>query len=642
MIKSSKTIELKYLYHEIKRNQIFNINNPSEFKSKIDFLQKFNFRLKEVDTFFEFKMYFEYIENIYLIMNEFYAKFNDFYTSLEKQDKVELFVNYLFAYFNHLMQELLLIIDNYRENESLNKLLDTTSPYIIPNKDNNSIDIDQQIEFIAEFMQTNISFFKYKSKINEILIKPHFHNDESIKKEFINFLQDENFSILNSFSIWKNAIECIDLINLFDWNISKLQYTNNTEYLIKPKKEQMNIFINKEFGYFLYSNLKHMKTSMQYTKEIIPLVEKKDMVEIVQLEYEYIKDVFENEYFIESKIFNQKINNFCLEAYIKFYLIYRTYFFYFYTNEENETTFIVNWEFFLKLFIANLKVFENIITVKNKEEIKSFFEKSLDFYINNGNDFFNYPFFKYDFITYAVPITIKYANTPRLFVERFDDIISKFSEKGKTLEEKLLPSEKTLKFRNIEMRKNIKLKNGSITIGEIDLLLFDGRNLIISELKNQKVYYGYKPMYQRKKDLKKASKQLNRIENYIIRNKMKLSKKLNINLHAVKKIIPIIITPLDELNNQKIDNCLVVNSLLVKSYFEYDHFTIREFGMDTNNVIKRMYFNERYINLDDFIAFIRSNKSIKLLKFFKDKKIGNSVIFQKDNIKFSRTLMKVK
>jgi hypothetical protein len=99
---------------------------------------------------------------------------------------------------------------------------------------------------------------------------------------------------------------------------------------------------------------------------------------------------------------------------------------------------------------------------------------------------------------------------------------------------------------------------------------------------------------------------------------------------------------LDELNNQKIDNCLVVNSLLVKSYFEYDHFAIREFGMDTNNVIKRMYFNERYINLDDFIAFIRSNKSIKLLKFFKDKKIGNSVIFQKDNIKFSRTLMKVK
>jgi hypothetical protein len=71
------------------------------------------------------------------------------------------------------------------------------------------------------------------------------------------------------------------------------------------------------------------------------------------------------------------------------------------------------------------------------------------------------------------------------------------------------------------MRKNIKLKNGSITIGEIDLLLFDGHNLIISELKNQKIYYGYKPMYQRKKDLKKASMQLNRIENYIIKNKIK-------------------------------------------------------------------------------------------------------------------------
>ncbi|WP_428737229.1 hypothetical protein [Sulfurimonas sp.] len=642
MIKSSNTTELKNLYHEIKRNQIFNINNPSEFKSKIDFLQKFNIRLKEVDTFFEFKMYFEYIENIYLTMNEFYVKFNDFYTSLEKQDKVELFVNYLFAYFNHLTQELLLIIDNYRENENLNKLLDTTSSYSIPNKDNNSIDIDQQIEFIAEFMQTNISFFKYKSKIDEILIKPYFHNDESIEKEFINFFQDDNFSILNSFSIWKNAIECIDLINLFDWNISKLQDSNNTEYLIKPKKEQMNIFINKEFGYFLYLNLKHMRMSMQYTKEIIPLVEKKDMIGIVQLEYEYIKNIFENEYFIESKIFNQKINNFCLEAYIKFYLIYRTYFFYFYNNEKNETAFIVNWEFFLKLFIASFKVFENIVNMKNEEEVKSFFEKSLDFYTNNGDDFFNYPFFKYDFMTYAVPITIKYANTPRLFVERFDDIISKFSEKGKTLEEKLLPSEKTLSFRNIEMRKNIKLKNGSITIGEIDLLLFDGHNLIISELKNQKIYYGYKPMYQRKKDLKKASIQLNRIENYIIKNKTKLSKKLNINLHAVKKIIPIIITPLDELNNQKIDNCLVVNSLLVKSYFEYDHFAIREFGMDTNNVVKRMYFNEKYINLDDFIAFIRSNKSIKLLKFFKDKKIGNSVVFQKGNIKFSRTLMKVR
>lgn len=642
LVKSIGNNDLQKIYHEIKRNQIFNIKNPNEFKNKIDFLKSFNNELKKINVFYEFKIYFEYILNLYLLMNEFYKKFNNFYTILDREEKTDLFVNYLFAYYNHLVKDILLIINNHRTEGSQNKLLDLTSPYIIPNKDNNSIDIDQQIEFIAEFIETNISFFKYKSQTVEIIIKPHFHNDENINNEFINFFQHDNFSIINSFSIWKNAIECLDLINLFDWSILKIQDTTNVEYSIKPKQNQMNTFINKEFGYFLYSNLKHMKTSIHYTKEIVPLVKSKDMKKIIELEYNYIKDIFENEYYIESKIFNHKFNNFPLEAYIKFYITYRIYFFYFYDKKDNEAIFIIDWNFLLKLFIDNFNIFEKLLNIKNKEEIQSFFEKALEFFTNNGNDLFNYPLFKYDFLTYAIPNTIIYANTPRIFLERFDSIISKFSEKGKTLEDKLLPNEKVLKFRNIEMRKNIKLKNGNITIGEIDLLLFDGNNLIIAELKNQKIYYGYKNMYQRKKDLQKASQQLNRIEKYILHNTSKLSKKLNINLDLVKKIIPIIITPLDELNNQKIDNCLIVSSILVKSYFEYDHFAIREFGMDTNNIIKKMYFNERQITLKGFINFIKSNKSIKLLKFFRDKKIGNSVIFKKDNIKFKRTLLKVR
>lgn len=642
IITSINNDELKNLFHEIKRNQIFNIKNPSEFDGKINFLQKFNSKLKEMDILYEFKIYFEYIENTYLLMNEFYMRFNIFYTKLEENNKTKFFVNYLFAYYDHFVNEILSIINKYKNNLNHNKLLDMTSSYIIPNKDNNSIDIDQQIEFIAEFMETNILFFKYKTKIDEIVIRPNFYDDEKIKNEFINFFQNDNFSILNSFGIWKNAIECIDLINLFDWSITKLQGSNSIEYSIKPKREQMNSFINKEFGYFLYLNLKHQRTSIRYTKEIIPFVKKQNIIKVVELKYEYIKDIFENEYFIEARIFNHKINNFPLEAYIKFYLIYRVYFFYFYERKSNETVFIVNWKFLLELFIGNFKIFEKLLSIKNEKEIQRFFTSCLEFYTNNGNDFFNYPFFKYDLMTYAIPNTIIYANTARLFLEKFDDIISKFSEKGKTLEEKLLPSEETLKFRNIKMKKNIKLKNGNSVVGEIDLLLFDGHDLIISELKNQKIYYGYKKMYERKKDLKKAAQQLNRVEKYILANKNKLSEKLSINLHGVKKIIPIIITPLDELNNQKIDNCLVVSSLLVKSYFEHDHFAIREFGMDTNKVIKKIYFNERKIHLSNFIHFIKSNQSIKLLNFFRDRKIGISVIFKENNIRFSRTLLKIK
>ena len=629
---------LQEILHEIKRNQLFNISNPSEFEKKILFLQKFNSELQDIEVFSEFKLYFEYLENIYSLMNDFYIRFDTFYKKLEKIQKTDLFVNYLFQYYTYLTIKILHFVKNTR---SSNNLLNMTSTPVMPNSENNSIDIDQQVEFIAEFVQTNINFFKFKSKVEEIQIIPHIDNSnmDSILKEFF---ENDKYSILESFSIWKNGIECIDLLNLFDWNISKYTHGNKIEYLIKPQKDKMNTFVNKEFGYYLYQNLKHATTSIKYTSKAISLVKDKKMHELIELEFEYIKDIFTNQYYIESKIFNQKINNFSLESYIKFYLIYRNFYFYFYDKKDDTPIFLIPWEQILKLFTVNLYVFKNILNLDNQKEIQNFFETALEFFTNNGNDLFNYPFFKYDFMTYAIPNTIINASISRLFVERFDDIISKFSEKGKTLEEKLLPSEEVLQFRNIEMRKNIKLKKGNTTIGEIDLVLFDGNTLILAELKNQKIYYGYKEMYRRKKDLKHASMQLNRIIKYLHANNQKSSKRLGINLNLVKNIIPIIITPLDELNNQKVDNCLIVNSLLVKSYFEYDHFAMREYGMNTNIVVKRMYFNTQEIKLKEFIDFIQKNKSIKILNFFKDKKIGNSTIFREENFIFSRTLLKVK
>jgi len=576
-------------------------------------------------------------------MNEFYNRFEKFYNKLEKMQKTELFVNYLFAYYTHLNTKILDFIKETK-TQNINNLLDITSPLIIPNKENASIDIDQQIEFIAEFIETNIKFFKYKSQVEEIQIIPfNVANDLDLENIFKEFFENDKYSILESFSIWKNSIECMDLLNLFDWKVFKYNHNNNKiEYSIKPQREQMNTFVNKEFGYYLYQNLKHMTTSIKYTQKAISLVQNKEMHKLIELEFEYIKDIFENQYYIESNIFNHKLNNFSLEVYIKFYLIYRNFYYYFYDKKDNNSIFIISLEKMLNLFIINLPIFKNILNLNNQDEIVNFFEIALKFFTNNGDDLFNYPFFKYDFMTYVIPNTIVNASISRLFVERFDDIISKFSEKGKTLEKQLLPSEEVLKFRNIQMKKNIKLKTGNLTIGEIDLALFDGNTLIIAELKNQKIYYGYKEMYKRKKDLKKASAQLNNIIKYFDKNKQKASKKLGINLNLVKNIIPIIITPLDELNNQIIGNCLIVNSLLIKAYFEHDHFAIKEFGIDTNNIVKRMYFNKKDIKLNEFIKFIRQNQSIKVVKFFKNKKIGNSMIFKRENIMFSRTLLKIK
>ena len=56
------------------------------------------------------------------------------------------------------------------------------------------------------------------------------------------------------------------------------------------------------------------------------------------------------------------------------------------------------------------------------------------------------------------------------------------------LEKSLLFDSKKLQDRGIKVIKNIKLKVGNNESGEIDILLYDGENIIIAELKNQSLF----------------------------------------------------------------------------------------------------------------------------------------------------------
>mgnify|MGYP002146372172 FL=1 len=106
------------------------------------------------------------------------------------------------------------------------------------------------------------------------------------------------------------------------------------------------------------------------------------------------------------------------------------------------------------------------------------------------------------------------------------------------LEKSLLFDSKKLQDRGIKVIKNIKLKVGNNESGEIDILLYDGENIIIAELKNQSLFNCHKERYNRKKDLrKKAVIQINKAKKFLINHENSMSKQLGINLKNVKEQI---------------------------------------------------------------------------------------------------------
>lgn len=638
-LKDCNDDEKNSMIHNIKRNQIFNIQYPNDFEQKLKFLKKINKRSDEFNASSELKLYFEFLESIFSAIEIFYTQFKEFYNELKKNNQTNFFLFYIFTFYISFMEKIISYVNEKKEMH-LNQIFDSTSTITMPSKDGLLINIDNQIEFICDFIKINIMFYQYESKEKSIQIIPLGETTETLKNNIEQILKKNMNEILYSFNSWKNGIELIDLINLFDWKISKKNKAEITSYFIKPKKNRMNEYINKEFGLFIYSNLKFTSKFIMNLKNIHKFIEKEDIQSLVNIEFSYIVNTFENEYYVDSNIFNEKYNNYKLEHYVKFYLLYRVYFFYFFDNEKKiNSIYIVDHEFFLTLFSENIQLFNNEI---NSKELKDFFENCLDFYINNGNDIFNYPFFKYSCLEYAIPNSIEYANTTRIFMERFLKIIpaNKLSKKGPMLEKSLLFDSKKLQDRGIKIIKNIALKIGKKEFGEIDILLYDGENIIIAELKNQSLFNCHKERYNRKKDLrKKAVIQINKAKEFLINHENTMSIQLGINLKNVKDIIPIVITSLDELNNLIIDNTLIISSFFIKTYFEYNHFSLKEMDLKDTTVIKEKYFNEKKINLKEFIKFIKLNNSIKILNFFKDRKITSVSVFENKNTKFERTIL---
>ncbi|WP_345970705.1 NERD domain-containing protein [Sulfurimonas sp. HSL1-6] len=638
-------IEQVIILHDIKRNQLFNIRTPDDLPKKLSFISELNRKINQVPIISELRLYFEFFESIFSAMNVFYQEFNLFYTYLEKENQTQLFLVYVFTYYSILMSEIESYVEKENEKWKSNKLFDSTLAIAIPSKDGHATDVDTQIEFIAEFLKTNIMFYKYKSKIESLQIIQVDTATKEINEDLKNIFETDLNSMIQSFNSWRNGIELIDLINLFDWQIHKKTSNQLTTYSIQPKAHTMNEYINQEFGLFIYLHFKHSSTRVKYIESIRLSIQNEDFEQVVKEEYLYIKEIFENEYYIDHNIFMEKYNQLSLEAYVKFYLLFKVYFSYFLHRAERQPVFIVNWDFIANLFIQHIELFADQMDIKNKKKLKELLDTCLDFYTNNGEDLFNYPFIKYDFMRYAIPNTIISANSPRLFIERFSKIISakKKDNKGYMLEKHLLFNEEILFNRGIKIIKNIDLKLKNQKVGEIDILLFDGQNILIAELKNQRTFNNQKEMYNRKKDLKRtAVTQIKKAKKFLLTHQKEMSNKLNIDIKNADNIIPIVITPLDELNNIVLDNTLVVSSFIVKIYFENDHFAVREFGLNHDIIIEREYFNKKRITLNEFIAFVKENKAIKLLKYFKDKRINTVEVFEHNKTKYKRIILSQK
>lgn len=636
---------LTIIYHELKRSQIFSVKTPDSLIKKMPFLKKLNIELNNNDFVHPIYIYLELIEKIYEAMFTTYNKFHKFYQELEKNDETKYFISYLFKYYIHLNNEFHKYIEQRSKAINENQPFDATSAIKVPNMDNHISDVDTQVEFIAEFIKLNLQFYKFISKDKSIDIISTTFNSQTLNQKLNDLYSIENLSTLDSYNVWRNGNDLIELINLYDWDIKKNITNKFITFSVIPKNKFLNEYINKEFGGYLYSGLKHSPRLLKYMNPTIKAVEQQNSYLTLMLTFRYIVETFENEYYLDQNIFDFKYKNITLKSYTLFYLIFRNYFFYFIDNNDRKHVYIVNFEFIVNQLLSHIKLFEHDLKDNyNNDDLYEFLTSCLDFFTNQGNDLFNYPFFKYNLDEYAVPDTIVNANISRIFIERFSEILpqKKLSSKGKILENYLLSNKEKLLIRGIQIQKNIELKKGNKVIGEIDLLLYDGSNIIIAELKNQQVYNNLNTRYNRKKDLKKATLQIKKARDYLYKNKKNMSSKLNIPIDKVEKIIPIVITSLDEINNVVINDTLVTNAFLVKVYFEHDHVALREYGMNTSNVIERRYYNEERIFLNEFIHFIKKNSYIKVLKFFQDKKINDKVVFKHENILFKRRMISYK
>jgi hypothetical protein len=628
--------ELRELFHILKREQFFSLNSPASFNDKLPFLIELNEVLKMIDIPDDIKLYFEYMEQIYKAMHQPYLEFENFYNELEKENKTEFFLLYLFSIYSQIWFELDQDIVKYRENLKDIEMFDSRDTLKISDKSGRVADIDAYMEFLANFVQQNINFYKYKKKINSITIKPEGYSDKEIDQELNNLLKTYPLPALESFSSWINGKILIDRINLYDWKVLKLKIDKKIIYSLEARGRILNEFINSEFGNYLYGHLKFYAKSMEHLPRILNEAKLKNSQKVIELTYNYIVEDFQTNYYIEEDFFNSKYEGYSLKLYAYFYLIFQTKLFYFVEEKLNIYTF--DDSILINLFLNQMNLFEDELDIEKEQEILNFLEKALNFFTNNGEDMFNYPFYRLNSYSYSylVPNTIVNANIPRMLLERFSKVVSSkvLSKKGLILENFLLVNISLLELQGIKVLKNIFLKEKEKMIGEIDILLFDGKNLIIGELKNQTIPNDLQEIYKRKKDLKKATIQINKAKKYLLNNIDAMSKELNIDLRKVENIIPIVITSIDKIHNIVINDTLIVNALSIKIYFEKTNLALNKLDFDGNHeVIERKYYN-KFLSIDDYLSFVRTNRLLKTMDFFKYKELKPITVFKNENIDF--------
>lgn len=628
--------ELLDVFHQIKRNQLFNIKYPSDFEKKLNFIKELNLKISDSNIIDELKIYFEFIEELQISMKSFY----DFFNTNQSNFKSHFLIQILMI-FEEGMKECQIKIEENRESYSKNGYVDFNLPIAIKNKDIHQTDIDGMYEMLSRFLVSNINYYKFKKSIKDIQIVP----DNVDENDIIESINETNYdAIIKSFNAWENGIGLIDYVNLFDWDINKSIIDGKKNFLISPSALRLNEYINNHVGTYIDTNLKFGNRYMEYLTYINTLKYKNESL-LLSIEYDYIKYIFEEQYYIDSKFFEESHNGIKLEAYIKFYLLIRNHYFHINREKSEDVFFFVKKDFLFKLFKSNMENFKSLSKLKNKKDDEDVFSKLLHFFINNGDDLYNYPIIKYSNENYLIPNTIQSANHPRIFFERFLELYSDnkyVSGKGSKMEKELLPSNDILTNSGLTVISNIELKDkgNKNLFGKIDLLLFDGKNIIIAELKNLSLYNSKSEHYNKKKYLKKvAVKQLEKAKVFLEKNKVQMSNELKIDLNNIKEIIPIIVTSLEQLNNTVIDGILVVGVTYLKTYLSTDHIALREVSIRENRIKEKFYFRKKIINLKEFINFINSNEIIELMGFFNTRKINNSIVIDTEKTSFSRTIL---
>ena len=630
--------ELRELFHILKREQFFSLNTPASFDNKLPFLIELNEALKIVDIPNDIKLYFEYMEQVYKAMHQPYLAFENFYNKLKKDNKTDFFILYLFAIYSQRWFEMNQDIEKYRKNLKNMKTFDSRDTIKISDKSGRVADIDSFIEFLANFVQQNISFYKYKEAIKDnIVITPYGYSDKEIDEELNRLLKTYTLPTLESFSSWINGKILIDRINLYDWKILKLKIKDVTTYSLEAKGKNLNEFINSEFGNYLYGHLKFNAKAMEHLPKILNDVKLKNSQKVIKLTYAYIVDDFQKNYYIEKDFFNYKYEGYSLKLYTYFYLVFQTKLSYFVPEKLN--LYKLDDSYLIELFVRHINLFKDEIEITKLEKMLDFLKKALSLFTNSGEeDMFNYPFYSLDDSSYSclIPNTIISVNIPRMLLERFSKIVSDkvLSKKGLILENFLLTNTNLLLLQGIQVLKNIILKKGSKIVGEIDIALFDGKNLMIVELKNQTIPNNLQEIYKRKKDLKHATTQITKAKQYLLKNKTTMSKTLSIDLDKVENIIPIVATSVDKIHNININDTLIVNALSLKIYFENTNFALNTLDFDGNkNIIERKYYREN-LSIDDYLSFVKTNRLMKIMKFFEYKELKSIRLFNNKNIEF--------